>query len=98
MSQPQPAAKPADAKPADQSGPRIPISMLHSHVERQWPDGNVSSVCQATATAHPSQRRMVIDFLPRIGMYEIRMYEPDRTEPRETRLVPKEWASGTVAG
>lgn len=96
MSNQSAPAKSDAAKPADPNGPRVPVSLLHFTTERGMPGGQFGSTLPATPDVHPTQKRWLIDFLPRLGVYEIRFYEANATVPAETRLIPKEWASATV--
>lgn len=89
------AAKSAGPAPdKDPLGPRIAVKALYLDKERELPGAFGSALNGGGGS--PNQKRWFIDFLPRVGLYEIRYHEPSSTVV-QVRLIPREWASYTPA-
>lgn len=85
---PKPAAGAAAEK--DLLGPRIAVKYLYLDKEREFPGGFGSAI--TAGGGHANQKHWFIDFLPRVGLYEVRYHEP--TKPGvAVRFIPREWAS-----
>jgi hypothetical protein len=94
--QPPPQAKP-EAPKGDPRGPRLPVLRLDFPVERQMPGGHFSFTLESSGPAvHATQKRYSIDYLPREGAYEVRYFEPNKTEPTEVCVMDKGWAKATL--
>jgi hypothetical protein len=80
----------AAAAATDALGPRIPVRHLYLDKERELPGVFGSAVTGGGGNAN--QKHWFIDFLPRVGLFEIRYHEP--TSPTvEVRYLPREWCS-----
>lgn len=84
----------AAAADKDSKGPRIAVRTLFFNANVQMPGEQLCSSLQ-TGQAF-NQKRWSIDYLPRIGMFEVR-YSPANKTDEEIRMVPREWASFTPA-
>ncbi len=85
------AAKPAPAAEKDPLGPRIAVKNLHFDKERSYPGGGYGSGVTCGGGS-PNTKRWNADFLPRVGMFELRYQAPSSLKV-ETLYIPREWAS-----
>ena len=85
------AAKVAPAAEKDVFGPRIAVKNLYFDRERSYPGGGYGSAVTC-GNGTPNTKRWRVDFLPRVGLYELRYHAPSSTVI-ETVYLPREWAS-----